>query len=783
MTETEGLRCIPYMFNYQEMELTASYSGATPASYQWIVNGEAIAGATSSTYRYTPGSLELEEDDLGNFKKVVDFSCQMEVNGEMIKAANYQVLVIQAGPAEGDGKLHPIYVMVWNEGRTELVKTAFAHVNLGAERDTDPCNCFGDLYQWGRRADGHQLRNSENYPTNDNITEESGIASISDLNSDGQITVGNIREKKFIKQFDSPFSWRPISKMNTLWGDGTLGYNQAKAIPGDPCPTGWKVPSQKFWDIALSMTSNWSWSGKGYRFAKMVHLPAGGYRKYSNGKLTEVGTLGLYWSTSSLMSSPYGAYGIDFYNGFFGSAYYNTSRATGRSVRCVESEVIDCEEITGITITGTTKFAVGSTISMTAEATPADATFVQYEWYRGPTLVGTGATYTKTNATIDDLGDYKVVAKNDCSEEVSYRTLGICTVITKATYTPCATYMFTYQTLPLEVIKTGGDGNTDYQWYVNGDAVPGETSATYNFGQGTQGLYEVYCKVSNACSTVNSNKETIEVVEAEIGKLKAITVNTINASGVKGTLEIAHVNLGAEKDTDPCFLYGDLYQWGRKDDNHQLRTSTRVTGEASGTDLNTNGQVKTGNAKYGKFIQLNSDANPDEDKDDWRSPQDNKLWDSDSSKKGTGDPCPTGWKVPSLEQLTSIFRADAIPSNEYSAGTATANTWQWVGGTNKATGYMIKRTNAGAGFVPSLFLPAGGARSHKLVNASNTDLRNVGEHGRYWTSSIRTSIRPVGDEYYYGYYFLLGTYGLGIPGVRPGHYFNAEGQSVRCIKM
>ncbi|WP_163307773.1 hypothetical protein [Dysgonomonas sp. 521] len=31
---------------------------------------------------------------------------------------------------------------------------------FGAEDSTDPCNCMGDLYQWGRIDDGHEKRTS-----------------------------------------------------------------------------------------------------------------------------------------------------------------------------------------------------------------------------------------------------------------------------------------------------------------------------------------------------------------------------------------------------------------------------------------------------------------------------------------------------------------------------------------------------------------------------------------------------------------------------------------------
>jgi uncharacterized protein (TIGR02145 family) len=76
--------------------------------------------------------------------------------------------------------------------------------------------------------------------------------------------------------------------------------------------------------------------------------------------------------------------------------------------------------------------------------------------------------------------------------------------------------------------------------------------------------------------------------------------------------------------------YGDLFQWGRRDDSHQTRTSgTTVT--QSGSD----------NPGHSNFIYGSSAF-------DWRLTQNNNLWQGVS---GTNNPCPSGWRIPTSTEL------------------------------------------------------------------------------------------------------------------------------------
>lgn len=372
-----------YMFTYQTMHLYASttpYANAAKAtSYQWVVDGKLVPGATGATYAYTPpADIALTEDSLGNRKKTVKITCQMEIKGKKVQpASDFNILVVHVlyEDKDGDGRhdLQPVYVWGHKDGISgaESVKVAFAHVNLGAENDIDPCNCKGDFYQWGRVADGHQLRTSEGYPHNDN-SSENGAAKFEDLDANGQIAEGNPRYGKFIKQDDrndssldsDSISWRPNQGMSNLWGDGQTTYSSQPydpvwAIPANnPCPSGWKVPSQKQWGAIYQggttapingapglSTSGSTWTKLGgffenatggYKVADALYLPAAGFRStffFEPWLAANVGYQGHY--SSSTVYNSANSYYLSFENTDVNPGNYRFFRANGASVRCV----------------------------------------------------------------------------------------------------------------------------------------------------------------------------------------------------------------------------------------------------------------------------------------------------------------------------------------------------------------------------------------------------------------------------------------------------------------
>jgi hypothetical protein len=176
--------------------------------------------------------------------------------------------------------------------------------NLGASRaatsSTDEA-AYGDLYQWGRAADGHEKRNSATTSTLSN----------SDTPGHGDfITVGSS---------PYPYDWRSPQNDN-LW-QGVNGTN-------NPCPDGYRLPTAAEWEAERQ---SWSSNAVDGTFPSPLKLPAAGNRDYSEASLIHVDIEGRYWS-----STVHGTRSRSLH--FLGSESVigRDYRADGRSVRCLK---------------------------------------------------------------------------------------------------------------------------------------------------------------------------------------------------------------------------------------------------------------------------------------------------------------------------------------------------------------------------------------------------------------------------------------------------------------
>ena len=158
---------------------------------------------------------------------------------------------------------------------------------------------YGDLYQWGRRADGHQCRTSPTTAT---------------LSSIDQPAHGN-----FIVAPNAPYDWRSPQNAN-LW-QGVNGVN-------NPCPSGYRIPTET--EINAERIS-WSQNNSVGAFASPLKWTLAGFRNTSNGSLSNVGSSGYCWSstvsgTNSIVTGFNSSNAID----------YGNVRADGLTVRCLK---------------------------------------------------------------------------------------------------------------------------------------------------------------------------------------------------------------------------------------------------------------------------------------------------------------------------------------------------------------------------------------------------------------------------------------------------------------
>ncbi len=108
----------------------------------------------------------------------------------------------------------------------------------------------------------------------------------------------------------------------------------------DPCPSGYRVPTEAEWDAVLKYNSvrnvgTWEGSATNYSSGKKIgdqlFLPAAGYRDNASGALYYRGYYGNYWSSTENESTL--ALGLYFNSGYANT--YDNGRINGRSVRCI----------------------------------------------------------------------------------------------------------------------------------------------------------------------------------------------------------------------------------------------------------------------------------------------------------------------------------------------------------------------------------------------------------------------------------------------------------------
>lgn len=177
--------------------------------------------------------------------------------------------------------------------------------NLGASRvaiSSNDSQAYGDLYQWGRLTDGHQLRTS------------GSTATLS--------TTDNPGHNNFITNSSPPYDWRNPQN-NNLW-QGASGTN-------NPCPSGFRVPTETELN---NERLTWSSNNSSGAYASLLKLTIAGVHFSTDGSLKNVGTNGYYWSSSvDGNDSRYTRY---LYFTSISATMGSNNRAFGFSVRCIK---------------------------------------------------------------------------------------------------------------------------------------------------------------------------------------------------------------------------------------------------------------------------------------------------------------------------------------------------------------------------------------------------------------------------------------------------------------
>jgi hypothetical protein len=171
--------------------------------------------------------------------------------------------------------------------------------NLGASQvatSSSDAAAYGDLYQWGRGADGHQIRTS------------SFTSTLSSTDTPGH--------PNFI---NNSFYWQSTPNIN-LW-QGVNGIN-------NPCPSGYRLPTIAELDAERA---SWVSNNAAGAFASPLKLTIGGYRISG---IIQNTTSGHYWSSTATPGNFLSR--ALFFSSTGSSISNNYARPNGLMVRCIK---------------------------------------------------------------------------------------------------------------------------------------------------------------------------------------------------------------------------------------------------------------------------------------------------------------------------------------------------------------------------------------------------------------------------------------------------------------
>jgi len=266
----------------------------------------AIAGASSRDYTVQTAD-EGKYLSVGVTPKAVSGTMEgAEANSALTKFVDF-IMIIDPPPGT------PTYGVIVSPvtGRKWLDR------NLGAPATPTAWNDwinYGDLFQWGRAADGHQLI----VRTGSQNTDASGVNTTTTALSDSDIPFNSL----FIISDTSPFDWRS-SYNDNLW-QGPNGIN-------NPCPPGWQIPTKEEWEAEKLTTLSAAY--------QQLKLTASGFRS-DDGSIASQSILGVYWcSTTGIVpgTSVKGSYTMALSNTSDHPEVVPYSRAHGMACRCIKS--------------------------------------------------------------------------------------------------------------------------------------------------------------------------------------------------------------------------------------------------------------------------------------------------------------------------------------------------------------------------------------------------------------------------------------------------------------
>jgi uncharacterized protein (TIGR02145 family) len=207
---------------------------------------------------------------------------------------------------------------IWLNNNLGANYTKVGHANFDpvhqASTSTD-YNAYGNLFQWGRQADGHERINwtssTAGTPLAATSTTTTGVNTITPTGS-------------YIVATTSPNDW---------YTPGTAGNKRWAIAVNDPCPVGFHVPTLAEWDIERKY---WNITTGASAWGTTLRLTFASNREGNKtGGFLFTGTRADYWTSTLDPSATNYAFRV-----IFGNSYltHSSQLSTSMPVRCIKNK-------------------------------------------------------------------------------------------------------------------------------------------------------------------------------------------------------------------------------------------------------------------------------------------------------------------------------------------------------------------------------------------------------------------------------------------------------------
>jgi gliding motility-associated-like protein len=499
----------------------ASLCGAAPVvltvsggdTYQWYRNGVAINGASSSTYSVTQAGT---------------YSADILASGGCKSRSSNEVVVAASG--DPSGTISPAAVSLCSGGAVTVTATG------------------GTSYQWykdgvaitGATQNTYSITAAGTY-TADIINGEckgkasnSVVATISNSPSGtifpASVSICSGGNATLTVTGGSSYQWYKDGVLINGATNATLEVKEAGSYTADILSGSCKGKASNAAIVSLGAAPSGAISPASLTICTggSGELRASGgttYQWYRNGTAITGATAAVY------IASEAGTYSVDIINGDCKGKASNSALVTIG------------EQITGAITPAKGALCDGASLILTAEGGSS------YQWYKEGVAIN-GATAATYNATA--VGTYSAdIISGSCKAKASNTAVITSGVAPTGTISPANVNSCSAE--PTVLTATGG---TSYQWYKDGAAITGATTATLSVTQ--SGTYSVDIFSDSGCKGKASNESKVTIAPTLSGAISPSTLTVCN--GASGVLTATG---------------GTSYQW--------YRNGTAITGAVSGT--------------------------------------------------------------------------------------------------------------------------------------------------------------------------------------------------------